>query len=384
MTAIDSIADAVSGGIVARAVEPATGLDTAGHTTEQRCLNCGTALVGSYCHDCGQKGHVHRTLHAFAHDLLHGVLHFEGKIFRTLPKLLFKPGELTRRYIAGERARFVSPLALFLFSVFTMFAVMGLLGSPLDSLGQEQATSEVRAEAARLDSSLANLRLQRDTLAARGGDVTALNNDIREAQIARDLLGAAGAPTPLPTASGKAAASDPRPAGQAQLSFDREESSPTTTVNVAGAKVIGFQPKSAFDKAYRAAKANPKLLIYKVQTNAYKFSWALIILSVPFMALLFLWRWRPLYDHAVFVTYSITAASIVAILGSLLVLAGVPADPVLTAATLFLPWHMYRQLRGGYGLTRLSALWRTVALVIFANLALSLFALGLLMLGVIG
>jgi hypothetical protein len=51
------------------------------------------------------------------------VFHFEGKIFRTLPMLVFRPGALTRRYIAGERARFVSPLALFLFTVFAMFAV---------------------------------------------------------------------------------------------------------------------------------------------------------------------------------------------------------------------------------------------------------------------
>lgn len=49
------------------------------------------------------------------HDLLHGLLHFEGKIWRTLPLLAWWPGELTRRYIEGARARFVSPMALFLF-----------------------------------------------------------------------------------------------------------------------------------------------------------------------------------------------------------------------------------------------------------------------------
>ena len=37
-----------------------------------------------------------------------------------------KPGELTRRYIDGQRASFVSPIALFLFCVFFMFAVVGL------------------------------------------------------------------------------------------------------------------------------------------------------------------------------------------------------------------------------------------------------------------
>ena len=40
--------------------------------------------------------------------------------------LAWRPGELTRRYIDGERARFVSPIALFLFSVFLMFAVLSV------------------------------------------------------------------------------------------------------------------------------------------------------------------------------------------------------------------------------------------------------------------
>uniref|UniRef100_UPI0013D512C6 DUF3667 domain-containing protein n=1 Tax=Enterobacter hormaechei TaxID=158836 RepID=UPI0013D512C6 len=67
------------------------------------------ALVGSHCHNCGQAGHVHRSLSAIGHDILRGVFHFEGKLWRTLPMLAWRPGELTRRYIDGERARFVSP-----------------------------------------------------------------------------------------------------------------------------------------------------------------------------------------------------------------------------------------------------------------------------------
>ena len=51
-------------------------------------------------------------LTALWHDLAHGVLHLDGKIWRTLPLLAWRPGELTRRYIEGERARFVSPMAL--------------------------------------------------------------------------------------------------------------------------------------------------------------------------------------------------------------------------------------------------------------------------------
>lgn len=98
----------------------------------------------------------------------------------------------------------------------------------------------------------------------------------------------------------------------------------TRKVTVGRSTIVGFQPESALDVAYRTAKQNQGLLIYRLQTNAYKFSWMLIIISVPFMALLFLWRWRPLYDHTVFVTYSIATVSILMISGSALVLGGAP------------------------------------------------------------
>ncbi len=51
--------------------------------------------------------------------------------------LAWHPGHLTRRYIEGERATFVSPIALFLFSVFLMFGVAGLTGA-LDSATNPQ------------------------------------------------------------------------------------------------------------------------------------------------------------------------------------------------------------------------------------------------------
>ncbi|MDB5691671.1 MAG: hypothetical protein JWO81_734, partial [Alphaproteobacteria bacterium] len=126
---LEGVGDALTGGIVARQLEPGAG---EAHDGDHRgaCLNCGAPLAGRYCHQCGQPGHVHRSLTAFWHDLAHGVLHFEGKIWRTLPLLAWRPGQLTRRYIEGERARFVSPMALFLFSVFLMFAIFNAVGGP--------------------------------------------------------------------------------------------------------------------------------------------------------------------------------------------------------------------------------------------------------------
>ena len=83
----------------------------AGTAAHGHCGNCGAQLNGTYCGVCGQAGHLHRSLLHLAEEFLHGVLHFDTKGFRTLPLLVARPGLLTRRYIAGQRTRYVSPLA---------------------------------------------------------------------------------------------------------------------------------------------------------------------------------------------------------------------------------------------------------------------------------
>ena len=47
-------------------------------------------------------------------EFLHGLLHFDTKAWRTLPMVIFRPGTLTRNYVYGKRARYISPLTLFL------------------------------------------------------------------------------------------------------------------------------------------------------------------------------------------------------------------------------------------------------------------------------
>jgi len=93
------------------------------------CTNCGTALAGSYCSSCGQKSApLAPTLGYFVHELTHELLHVDGKIFRSLRLLLTRPGFLTREIFAGRRARYVSPIRLYLIASILFFAISGLLG----------------------------------------------------------------------------------------------------------------------------------------------------------------------------------------------------------------------------------------------------------------
>jgi hypothetical protein len=109
-----------------------------------------------------------------------------------------------------------------------------------------------------------------------------------------------------------------------------------------------------------------------VQDAASKFSWLLIPLSVPFLWLLFPFSRRyHLYDHTVFVTYSLSFMMMLVIAGGLLVLAGASG----LAGMLFLvpPFHMYRQLKGAYQLSRFGTWWRMILLVTFSFIAAALF-----------
>ncbi|MXO61047.1 DUF3667 domain-containing protein [Altererythrobacter salegens] len=369
----EAVGSMVEGGLLARAVEPQAGEGKDGHTHEGACLNCGTAMVGQHCHACGQRAHVHKTLGAFMHDLLHGVFHLEGKTWHTLPMLAWKPGELTRRYIDGQRAYFVSPMALFLFSVFLMFAVFQIAGisTPDDLNTPGQVVSEETTD------DLEGLRQARKAM---GDDNPA--SPIIDTQIERLEKEAAGkdaessatvedaAPAPAATTN-KAAADDGK---EVLASTSDGLARITTDKNPTGISVI--------DRLIEKWRHNPELMAYKLQANSYKFSWLLIPLSIPFVWLLFLWRRRfGAYDHAVFVTYSLSFMTLLFVILTVLGQFGVSTALLVTVGTMVPIYHIYRQLKGAYGLSRFSALWRTSVLLVFIVVILALFLNVLLLLG---
>ena len=343
---IGAAGDIATGLLVGRAIEPHAGEHGPDVHEHGLCLNCGTALHGDFCHACGQAGHVHRTLTSIGHDLLHGVFHLEGKIWRTLPMLLTRPGELTRRYIAGERARFVSPLALFLFSVFLMFATIHTFDGDVGNLGLTPKQQSIAVE--KIDKQIvdakANLAAAEAAQKGQHGGDTPQTVDARS-QL-KTLVKARGLIAPA--------------AGSGQF----------------------YTKWPALDKGIAKVNANPGLALYKFQSSAYKYSWALIPISVPFVALLFLWKPRyKLYDHAIFVTYSLSFMMFLVVVLSLCLTIDAPGWIFGTLLAAAPPVHMFVQLRGAYALRRRSALWRTIALLVFAWVALIAFVMLLLVMG---
>jgi hypothetical protein len=331
----EALGEAVTGGLLARAVEPTAGEAAAdGHTHEKDCLNCGTSLAGPYCAKCGQKAHVHRSVRGFLEDFLQALFNFEGKIWRTLPMLAWRPGEMTRRYIAGERARFISPVALYLFTVFAMFATLNFTGTLNPTHGNFQKA--IKSDIAENQATLAKLEAQRKIAAAAGQDLAELDRKIAKRR--EDI---------------------------------------TETQNVLSGKALipggaNDETPSWIQPFIENARENPELVSARVQDAASKYSWLLIPISVPFLWLLFPFRRRyNTYDHTVFVTYSLSFMMLLVVTGSLLIAAGLST----LASLLFFvpPFHMYRLLQGAYQLGLWSAIMRTSALVGIAFAAAGMF-----------
>lgn len=387
---LESTGAAVEGCLLAKALDG----HSAGSAGDDgsNCLNCGALVASCYCCNCGQAAHVHRSISAFWHDILHGVLHFEGKIWRTLPLLAWNPGDLTWRYVHGERAKFISPIALFLFSVFMMFAVFSFLGAPFASddivVANEEASAAGVKPLGRLDQEISAKATQLSQ--ATGEDKTKLEQEILGLKKSRNMMSSlTGEDTPYPDVSlsdgdteiGNFTA-DELDQIETGLEDIKEGNALTEGSSVStGSSGADKWLRNAFDEI----KANPELLLYKLKANSYKFAWLLIPISLPLVWLTLIGRRGfHFYDHAVFATYSISFMSLLFITCALLAAVGVP-ELIWTSLIIFYPlFHMYRQLRHAYRLGRVETVFRLIALLVFTVISLTLFFAILLALGVLG
>ena len=91
---------------------------------ENNCLNCGTEVIGRYCHNCGQENiEPEESAWHFVVHFFNDVTHFDGKFFTTLKDLLFKPGYLSREYMIGRRVKYLNPVRMYLFTSFIFFLI---------------------------------------------------------------------------------------------------------------------------------------------------------------------------------------------------------------------------------------------------------------------
>ena len=112
------------------------------------CLNCDAELQGAFCHACGQKVVAPVVgLHDFVHEATHEFLHLDGKILNTVKLLVLKPGLLTREFIEGRRARYISPLRVYLTFSLIFFALAAIVPGARQSFVKVGPTTGTRSPA---------------------------------------------------------------------------------------------------------------------------------------------------------------------------------------------------------------------------------------------
>ncbi|MCF8879215.1 DUF3667 domain-containing protein [Hyphobacterium sp. SN044] len=136
---------------------------------EGHCSNCGTALKGPICHSCGQDADTfHRPVWSLVLEVLDGFFSFDGRFWRTIPALMFRPGRITRHYLSGVRARYVQPFRLFIVASLAFFLVFSIDSTMFDGSNSdgeqlaeaERALAQAEEDNPEIAAQLAQLREQ--------------------------------------------------------------------------------------------------------------------------------------------------------------------------------------------------------------------------------
>ena len=154
-----------------------------GSDGDSTCPNCGDARSGAFCAVCGQNDRNYvRGLGSVGWDLCRESFEVDSRLLQTLKLLLFKPGSLTTEFSQDRRARYMSPVRLYLFASF-LFVLVLSFAMP-DSLTEGAATMRDNPEESPLEG---------DVVPGGGQEVLSTRSKLSEAEL--EVLRAALGPT---------------------------------------------------------------------------------------------------------------------------------------------------------------------------------------------
>ncbi|MCF6307970.1 MAG: DUF3667 domain-containing protein [Flavobacteriaceae bacterium] len=83
----------------------------------EECLNCGLPLelTDKYCSNCSQLNSTKQlSINDFFNEFFSSLFTYDSRLRYTLKDLLFKPGVITRNYVAGQRLKYANPFRFYL------------------------------------------------------------------------------------------------------------------------------------------------------------------------------------------------------------------------------------------------------------------------------
>ena len=275
-----------------------------------KCPNCETDHDGNFCPQCGQSStDFNQPFRDIFRDFLNSTLNLDSRLLRTLFPLLFRPGVLTREFLAGRRIRYISPSRLYFVSSFFFFLLVALIGPRTVSTSKDTGLESGETSVVALGS-------------PKGLESLSESNDL---------------------ATGDEAASPPR------IENDPSDPSGTTEEGDFSIEFNGFD--RVMESAGQKISENPELLLEGL-VDAMPFA---IFFLLPVFALLlkgFYFRRRILYvTHLVFSlnlhAFFFLFASILILLQA--VLSGWSSSALDLAAFIYLGLYFFLALKVVYG-----------------------------------
>jgi uncharacterized membrane protein len=316
------------------------------------CANCGAELRGPWCHACGQLGEdFHRSWIRLMGESVEGLVHMDGRLWRTLPDLVLRPGRLTRRYLDGHRAPQIPPLRLFLVVLLLVFAC-GSLSANLAPVKVHNSTL-TPAQQAEVERAVDNAKAGRLTDAQR----QALRSKLQNA----------------------------RP-GFIQMSPEEKEKMKAQVgrlhlSNAVRAQQGGDTAASVMDwLREHLQRVIDRPEEFKLQLEAWgeRFAFLMLPISAVILSMLFVFQRRfYVFDHLIFSMHSL---SFIGLLISTVMLLSILGDwSILLFAA---PVHLFAHMRGVYRTSIAGTLLRMALLFVATLIAFCVLIVALVLVGI--
>jgi hypothetical protein len=341
------------------------------------CANCGAELQGHYCHVCGQSADArHRSILHLIWEALEATFELDGRLWRTLPALFFRPGKLARDYLEGRLARHVPPFRTFLVAlVLFIFAA--------EHLTHEMTLANAREKAAHAALLTTPQGRAAEATRLRTEAATALADDLKEA--ADDRADSLRDPDEKPA---RVAATYARETGHAQTRYAAalaradaaargEPEKPLIDVNTSGSKRVDSWWKAGIKKAVD----NPDYYWSVLFTWGHRA--AVLLLPIVGLSLALVYRNRKqvfIYDHLLVAMNLLSFSFLTNAAGLMLPFSWMGWWFALVA--LWTPVNLFQTLRGAYGSSILGAALKTLVVWWITVFSFTVLLTGLLVLAV--
>ena len=126
------------------------------------CKNCDTPCGPEYnfCPECGQELADNLTFGVLFHNTIENFFSVDARFFRSFVPLMFKPGVLARRFVDGQRLRYLHPAQFYLFFSVLFFFIFSFSVRKADTQVSEALSKGFDQEVA-ADS----VKIERDSVA---------------------------------------------------------------------------------------------------------------------------------------------------------------------------------------------------------------------------